>query len=231
MRQKQLLLMTLVFVVCGLLLGCGTTGKTSRFVLTLEPNESEQIFSEIRIAAAARERDAARFNAVNVRPWGKFDTADLRNIEQSLRDTIASLPPAAFPQPTSRLDIHLMIRRYFVSVSNTGGAVLICVAWAATNSKGEMIYHEQFYASKAGYLIGTIGLLKDSVHKAIVRRIATTSVAKVRGKIDPGDFKSVISFLTRRIIDKRLRGDLFARIRGSGTQVSGKKTKNASGRK
>jgi len=65
-------------------------------------------------------------------------------------------------------------------------------------------------------------------------------VAKVHGKIDPGDFKSVVSFLTRRIIDKRLRGDIFAaeprttkRVkRGkSETQVSGKKTKNTSGRK
>ena len=34
--------------------------------------------------------------------------------------------------------------------------------------------------------------------------------AKVRGKVDPEDFKSVVSFLTRRIIDKRLKGDLFA---------------------
>jgi hypothetical protein len=65
-------------------------------------------------------------------------------------------------------------------------------------------------------------------------------VAKVHGKINPGDFKSVVSFLTRRIIDKRLRGDIFAaepqttkRVkRGkSDTQVSGKKTKNTSGRK
>jgi hypothetical protein len=34
--------------------------------------------------------------------------------------------------------------------------------------------------------------------------------AKVRGKIDPGDFRSVGSFLIRIIIEKRLRGDLFA---------------------
>jgi len=33
-------------------------------------------------------------------------------------------------------------------------------------------------------------------------------VAKVHGKIEPGDFKSVVSFLTRRIIDNRLTGDL-----------------------
>jgi len=35
------------------------------------------------------------------------------------------------------------------------------------------------------------------------------NVAKVRGKVDPGDFKSVVSFLTRVIIERRLRGNLF----------------------
>ena len=35
-------------------------------------------------------------------------------------------------------------------------------------------------------------------------------VAKIHGRIDPGDFKSVVSFLTRRIIEHRLSGDLFA---------------------
>jgi hypothetical protein len=34
--------------------------------------------------------------------------------------------------------------------------------------------------------------------------------AKVRGKIDPGDLRSVVSFLIRTILEKRLRGDLFA---------------------
>lgn len=176
MRQRQFLLMTLVLLACDVLLGCGTTGRSSRFLLTLEPNKIEQISSEIRIAPAAMEKDALRFMAVRVYAWGAFNTADLSNMEQSLRNTLASVAPAALPQPASRLEIHLMIRRYFVSTSNTGAAILVCVAWAATNSKGEMSYHEQFYASKAAYLIGTIGLLKDSVHRAIVRRIATTSM-------------------------------------------------------
>ena len=44
-----------------------------------------------------------------------------------------------------------------------------------------IIYQEQFYASEAVYLVGTIGLLKESVHKAIVRRIATTSLALATG--------------------------------------------------
>jgi len=44
-------------------------------------------------------------------------------------------------------------------------------------------------------------------------------VAKVHGKIDPGDFKSVVSFLIRRIIDRRLSGDLFAPVARKGKRV------------
>jgi len=64
------------------------------------------------------------------------------------------------------------------------------------------------------------------------------SVAKVEGKIDPGDFRSVVSFLIRRIIEKRLIGDLFAPAAEAGRKikktkgglpVSGKRTKKATG--
>jgi hypothetical protein len=50
--------------------------------------------------------------------------------------------------------------------------------------------------------------VKDIAELAGMTRTAL-HVAKVRGKIEPGDFKSVVSFLIRRIIDKRLEGDLF----------------------
>jgi len=64
--------------------------------------------------------------------------------------------------------------------------------------------------------------------------------AKVRGKIDPGDFRSVVSFLIRTIIEKRLRGDLFAfpaeaGIRGkkpkTGLPGLGRRPKKATGRR
>jgi hypothetical protein len=51
--------------------------------------------------------------------------------------------------------------------------------------------------------------VKDIAELAGVTRNAL-GVAKVHGKIEPGDFKSVVSFLTRRIIDRRLSGDLFS---------------------
>ena len=66
------------------------------------------------------------------------------------------------------------------------------------------------------------------------------NVAKVRGKIDPEKFESVVSFLIRRIIDKRLQGDLFSltgqtkkRVKkGKGSNhVSGRKTPKTAGRK
>jgi len=79
--------------------------------------------------------------------------------------------------------------------------------------------------------------LKDIAELAGMTRKAL-SVAKFWGKVDPGDFKSVVSFLTRRIIDKRLKGDLFApaaRVakRGgkTGSQVSRKRPKKAVGRR
>jgi hypothetical protein len=81
--------------------------------------------------------------------------------------------------------------------------------------------------------------IKDIAELAGMTRRAL-SVAKARGKIDPEDFKSVVSFLTRAIIERRLRGDLFIPIVGikrrvkkgkRGTRVSGKKAKKAFRRK
>jgi len=81
--------------------------------------------------------------------------------------------------------------------------------------------------------------IKDIADLAGMSRIAL-NVAKVRGKINPGDFKSVVTFLTKRIIDKRLEGDFFTpaaraakRVRGRKNQahVSGKKPKKRASRK
>jgi len=75
--------------------------------------------------------------------------------------------------------------------------------------------------------------VKDIAELAGITRSAL-SVAKVRGKIDPGDFKSVVRFLTRAIIDRRLREDIFASARRTakrggrtGSQVPGKRPKKA----
>jgi hypothetical protein len=183
MTQRNPLLIALTLMVCALFSACGSTGKTSPFVLNLNLPEDQKEVMDVRIASAAMDPDAAILNTVNVKPWGKFEPDDLRNIEQSLRDTISPQLPATVRSAGPGLDVHLMIRRYVVSLSNTSGAVLTCVAWAATESEGSLIYHEQFYAADSARLVGTIGLIKESVHKAIVRRIATTSLALAAGPV------------------------------------------------
>jgi hypothetical protein len=73
--------------------------------------------------------------------------------------------------------------------------------------------------------------LKDIAELAGMTRRAL-SVAKVRGKIDPGDLKSVVSFLTRSIVERRLRGDLFGPAAGTKRRVKkGKRGIRASGKK
>jgi hypothetical protein len=81
--------------------------------------------------------------------------------------------------------------------------------------------------------------VKDIAELAGMTRGAL-AVVKARGKIDPGDFKSVVSFLARRIIDKRLERDLFtpamriakrAKRGKSRAYISGEKPKKRDRRK
>jgi hypothetical protein len=186
MTQSHFLPITLLLLICAGLPACGTSGKTSPFLLDLDLPKDQKAVSDIRIASVAMDPDAAILNVEYVKPWNhKFSPDDLRNIEQSLRDTIVVQLPATIRSTGPRLDVHLMIRRYMVSVSEIDRAVLANVTWAATDSKGQLIYHEQFYASdgmaQRAVVKLTSGLFKESVHKAIVRRIATTSLALAAG--------------------------------------------------
>ena len=65
--------------------------------------------------------------------------------------------------------------------------------------------------------------IKDIAELAGMTRNAL-GVAKVHGKIEPGDFKSVVSFLTRRIIDNRLTGDLFTPAVRAAKRMKGSKS-------
>jgi hypothetical protein len=66
--------------------------------------------------------------------------------------------------------------------------------------------------------------VKDIAELAGMTRNAV-GVAKAYGKIDPGDFKSVVTFLTRRIIDNRLTGDLFTPAARTAKRMRGSKSR------
>jgi hypothetical protein len=60
--------------------------------------------------------------------------------------------------------------------------------------------------------------VKDVAEAAGITRNAL-GVAKARGKVDPADFRSMVSFLIRVIIERRLRGNLFAHAVGVNRRV------------
>lgn len=180
MAKTHPLLIAIMLLVCAGLSACGTTGTTSRFVL--DSKQNAPLLAEVRISSAAMDPGASRHLAVGkVRPWGKFDAEDLRNLEESLRDSVAAAVPATFQPSAPRLDVHVVVRSYLVAVSNTGGGVFATIAWAASNAQGEPVFQEEFYASDSVHFIGTVGGLKDDVHRAIVRRIAVTTLALASG--------------------------------------------------
>ena len=64
---------------------------------------------------------------------------------------------------------------------------------------------EQLYRPKKEYRYN----VRDIAEHAGMTRNAL-GVARIHRKIDPKDLKSVVSYLVRRMIDRRLTGDLFA---------------------
>jgi hypothetical protein len=66
--------------------------------------------------------------------------------------------------------------------------------------------------------------VKDIASLAGMTRNAL-NVEKVRGKIDPADFKSVVTFLIKRIVGKRLEGDLFSPTAQVVKRVKGRKVR------
>jgi hypothetical protein len=164
-----------------LLAGCGTTGATSRFEVTLDPAVPTVAVAAIRVAPVTMAVDAPRLYAIGTHEWGRLDADDLTNLEQSLATTIATRTSSTVTVPDTRIDIHVHVRRYLVAHSNTGAGVLACVTWAAVTPSGQIVFQEQFYAPGSVAYVGTIGGLKDAVHRSIVRRIATTSLYLAAG--------------------------------------------------
>jgi len=72
--------------------------------------------------------------------------------------------------------------------------------------------------------------VKDIADLAGMTRNAL-GVAKIHGKVNPADFKSVVIFLTRRIIDNRLRGDIFASSARKAKRPKGSKSRGPVSRK
>ncbi len=153
--------------------GCGLTGSTSIFTLDYNLKPKLAISGDsIVVGSVSFDMDAAKLLNVNCFDWGKMDKEDIGNIEHSLKNTIAHWQAESPKSSTNSLQIHVVVRRYFLQTSTSNVAGLVKVAWCAAYDSQNIIYHEEFYAADSGELIYTIGMIKNSIHEAIVNRIA-----------------------------------------------------------
>lgn len=171
----------LAVLALPLLAGCGTTGATSKVTVALDPAVPTVATAAVRVAPVTMAADAPRVYAIGTRDWGRLDADDLANLQQSLATTIATRQSSTVAVQGAPVDIHVHVRRYLVAHSNTRAGVLACVAWAAAASSGQIVFQEQFYAPGSLAYVGTIGGLKDAVHRSIVQRIATMSLYLAAG--------------------------------------------------
>ena len=161
--MKTLIRLILVAGMTTMLVGCGITGDTR--VMTLKPTRAiQEPVARIEVGAVQLEPEGSRLDAVAVFHWGEFTEADLQKLKESLQNTISAMQSE---QPASSINVRklfVILRRYHMTTSSSSGACLACVAWCAVNEQGEIIYHEQFYASASGSGVITVGGIKEQSH-------------------------------------------------------------------
>lgn len=154
--------------------GCGTFGATS--VVKVQPSKpAVGPMAKINVGSVNLADDATKLDAVMVIPVGKFSASDLNKVTQSLRNAVSSAQSPQDILPGRTLTLHVLLRRYLVTTSNSAAAALGCVAWCALDETGKIVCDEQFYASDSVVLIGTVGAVKNKVNRAIVQRITDIS--------------------------------------------------------
>ena len=170
---------SLLAILASILLSAcaATMGHTTRKAVEMDKALINTPMNPVQLKTVDVDSAGIQLLSVGVKPWGRFDADDLQNIRGSLEDTLAAATRSRGSSATgSELQIHLVIRGYFVAASNNAGGVLAVVDWCAADQGAHVLYQEVFYASHAVRLVGTLGGEKDVVDQAIVRRVAETSL-------------------------------------------------------
>jgi hypothetical protein len=161
--------------------GCGTTGGTTRETVALAETPAAGALVPIQVDTVTIAPEGAELYAIGTYAWGRFDKSDLANIRGSLEDTLAAAAKSKQLDPSDRVRVSLLLRRYVVASTNMEVAVLAAVDWCAARNDGTAIYRDVFYAAYSKMLLATLGSGKAAVNRAIVRRVAESSLLLAAG--------------------------------------------------
>jgi hypothetical protein len=151
--------------------------------VTLDAVPSAADLRPVRLASLDYEPQGTTLRNLEVYRWGKFDETDRANLADSLEDTlkaaIRGMRPSGAP-----VEIHVLIRTYFIAATGREGLVIAGVDWCTAEPDKRVLFQDAFYAA---YTCGrfpnicTMGINKDAVHGAIVKRIAQDALAAAAG--------------------------------------------------
>lgn len=129
----------------------------------------------LRVGTVELEPGQTRLANVGTYAIGEYGDKDIAALQESLSRSVPASPS------TDRYAVHVVVRRFLVSHSNTDGLALACVTWALTDPSGALVFHEQFYASDSVHLWGTVGRTKEHVHEGIVGRVLRSASSIAAG--------------------------------------------------
>jgi hypothetical protein len=183
----------------------GAFGKTKGFVVTLDGTSAGQLRHSVGVGSIDVDSNANELDSVGTYHIGDFDDNERRIIEQSLADSLATI---AWPSSGEPLEIHAVVRHYYVAHSNNDGGIVAGVAWALVAPGGRLVFSDEFYAAAQKSDMEkkkTLGHLKELINTAIVTRIAETSLA-VAAAENPAAVTPVVAHLTHATVDEAAVG-------------------------
>lgn len=158
-----------------ILAGCGgILGGTKVLQIHID-SPPHNFLKTVEVRSIELDENATRLDSVGVYKVGEFSAKDLNNLTASLQNSLIVLQSAQPSISGQKILLYMIIRRYMVIASNNAGGVLSTIAWCAVDETGDIIYHEQFYASQSARLIKTLGSMKNEVNEGILRRIVEVS--------------------------------------------------------
>ena len=157
--------------------GCGAIkGETTPQTVHLNDLSLPEPLVPIELGSVSSTPNAAELHTSGVYEWGKFDDADLASIRASLERTLKEAVDRYRLDESEKVRVYVVIRKYIVAASNVAASALATVDWCAARKDGTLLYRELFYATDYGQFVGTLGGLKNTVHRAIVGRIAESGL-------------------------------------------------------
>ena len=166
----------LLVALCVAIAGCGTTGATKTFVLPVDSAATSSLEHPLKLGSFAVAEDANFVIAAGTIAWGTFDEADQHKLESSVQATLDTIDWQFADEATPIWEIHVFLRRHVIAHDNNSAGLLVCVSWALVSASGAVVYEEQFYAANSVVLVGTLGGVKNSVNRAVARRIIESSL-------------------------------------------------------